>query len=172
MARVQVAGSGTPTGATSEFFLNLPELKNANAKYPPAEGPLAAVTPGNAGGLMLMLAEFGTLSLKQVLAPAMQMADGYPVEEEFVRKIEKEKEKLKKWPYSKRVFFPHLGDVEVPLDEDNAAAHHTHVWTQQNTNTVTERSQNLCRRLNATLVVDSAHSISRCLEPFISVISV
>ena len=36
---------------------------------------------------MLMLAEFGTLSLKEVLAPAMQMADGYPVEEEFVRKI-------------------------------------------------------------------------------------
>jgi gamma-glutamyltranspeptidase/glutathione hydrolase len=107
---VGINGLGVaPTGATPEYFLKLPELKKINAKYPPAEGPLAAVTPGNPGGLMLMLAEFGTLSLKEVLAPAVQMADGYPVEEEFVRKIEREKEKLKQWPYSKRVFFPHPG---------------------------------------------------------------
>ena len=97
-----------PTGATPEFFMA--KVKAGQPKYPPADGPLAAVTPGNPGGLMLMLAEFGTLSLKEVLAPAMQMADGYPVEEEFVRKIEREKEKLKQWPYSKRLFFPHLGD--------------------------------------------------------------
>ena len=108
---VGINGLGVaPTGATPEYFLKLPELKKINAKYPPAEGPLAAVTPGNPGGLMLMLAEFGTLSLKEVLAPAVQMADGYPVEEEFVRKIEREKEKLKQWPYSKRVFFPHPGE--------------------------------------------------------------
>ena len=99
-----------PTGATPEYFLNLPEVKSGGPKYPPAEGPLAAVTPGNPGGLIVMLAEFGTLSLKDVLAPAMQMADGYPVEEEFVRKIEREKEKLKQWPYSKRLFFPHPGE--------------------------------------------------------------
>jgi gamma-glutamyltranspeptidase/glutathione hydrolase len=97
-----------PTGATPEFFLA--KVKANEPKYPPADGPLAAVTPGTPGGLMLMLAEFGTLSLKDVLAPAMQMADGYPVEEEFVRTIEREKEKLKQWPYSKRLFFPHLGE--------------------------------------------------------------
>jgi gamma-glutamyltranspeptidase / glutathione hydrolase len=104
-----------PTGATPEFFLNLPEAKKSKAKYAPADGPLAAITPGNPGGLMVMLAEYGTLSLKEVLAPAMQMAAGYPVEAEFVRKIEKEKEKLKKWPYSKRLFFPQAGkDDEAP----------------------------------------------------------
>ena len=31
--------------------------------YPPEYGPLAAVTPGTPGGLMVMLAEYGTLSL-------------------------------------------------------------------------------------------------------------
>ena len=31
--------------------------------YPPEYGPLAAVTPGTPGGLMTMLAEYGTLSL-------------------------------------------------------------------------------------------------------------
>jgi len=99
-----------PTGATPEFFLNLPEVKTNTAKYPPAEGPLAAVTPGNPGGLMVMLAEFGTLSLKDVLAPAMQLADGYPVEQEFTRKVATHKEKLKQWPYSKQVFLVHGED--------------------------------------------------------------
>ena len=99
-----------PTGATPEFFRHLSKDKTNQINYPPAEGPLAAVTPGNPGGLMVMLAEFGTLSLKEVLTPAMHMADGYPVEEEFVRKIEREKEKLKQWPYSRRLFFPHLGE--------------------------------------------------------------
>ena len=99
-----------PTGANPEFFLNLPQVKTNTAKYPPADGPLAAVTPGNPGGLMVMLAEFGTLSLKDVLAPAMQLADGYAVEQEFVNKVEREKEKLRQWPYSKALFFPRLGE--------------------------------------------------------------
>jgi gamma-glutamyltranspeptidase / glutathione hydrolase len=99
-----------PSGATPDFFFNLPEVKTNTAKYPPAEGPLAAVTPGNPGGLMMMLAEFGTLSLKDVLAPAMQLADGYPVEQEFVRKVATHREKMKKWPYSAATFFPHAGE--------------------------------------------------------------
>lgn len=62
-----------PTGATPEFF------KSKEMKHPPAYGPLAAVTPGTPGGLMTMLAEFGTMSLAQVLAPAIEMAEGGPV---------------------------------------------------------------------------------------------
>jgi len=90
-----------PTGATPEFF------RTKKLKYPPSEGPLAAVTPGNPGGLMVMLAEYGSLSLKEVLAPAIQMAGGYPIEAELVQKIIRYKNKLEQWPYSKRVFFPH-----------------------------------------------------------------
>jgi gamma-glutamyltranspeptidase/glutathione hydrolase len=102
-----------PTGATPEFFLNLPTVKTNRAKYPPADGPLAAVTPGNPGGLMVMLAEFGKLSLKEVLAPAMAMADGYAIEEDLVRKIEREKAKLLQWPYSRKVFFPRTGEQQA-----------------------------------------------------------
>ncbi len=112
-----------PTGATPEFFLNLPQVKTNTAKYPPADGPLAAVTPGNPGGLMVMLAEFGTLSLKEVLAPAMQLADGYPVEQEFVNKLEREKAKLQQWPYSKANFFPHVG-------QENEAPRAGEIWRQ------------------------------------------
>lgn len=115
---VGINGVGVaPTGATAEFF------KEKEMKYPPSEGPLAAVTPGNPGGLMVMLAEFGTLSLKDVLEPAMQMADGYPIEDELVRKIEKDKAKLKQWPYSKKVFLPHLG-------EDHEAPRAGEIWRQ------------------------------------------
>ncbi len=98
-----------PTGATPEFF------KQKNLRFPPAEGPLAAVTPGNPGALMVMLAEFGTLSLKQVLAPAIEMAgEGYPIEAELVRSIRIYRGKLRQWPYSRKVFFPHPGNPEEP----------------------------------------------------------
>lgn len=93
-----------PTGATAKFFLE------KELKYPPGEGPLAAVTPGTPGGLLVMLAEFGRLSLREVLEPAMQMAEGYPIEKSQADNMERNKEKLKKWPYSKRVFLPHLGE--------------------------------------------------------------
>lgn len=98
-----------PTGATPEFFLE------KDLKYPPSYGPLAAVTPGTPGGLMVMLAEFGSLSLKEVLEPAMQMAEGYPIEAQAADSIERTKRRIKEWPYSKEVFLPHLGeDREAP----------------------------------------------------------
>src|ERR1700680_2838710 len=75
-----------PTGATPEDFHKL------GMKYPPEYGPLAAVTPGTPGGLMTMRAEYGTLSLGQVLAPAIEMADGYPMEAELINTIEHYKE--------------------------------------------------------------------------------
>src|SRR3984893_8664092 len=92
-----------PTGATPEYFHKL------GMNYPPEFGPLAAVTPGTPGGLMTMLAEYGTLSLGQVLAPAIEMADGYPMEAELVNTIEHYKEKIKQWPHSRRVLLVHPG---------------------------------------------------------------
>src|SRR6059058_4520717 len=59
-----------PTGATAAFY------KSKGMKYPPEYGPLAAVTPGTPGGIIVMLAEYGRLSLKDVLAPSIQLADG------------------------------------------------------------------------------------------------
>ena len=62
-----------PTGATAAYY------KSKGYRYPPEYGPLAAVTPGTPGGLMTILAEYGTMSLAQILAPAIQIADGYPI---------------------------------------------------------------------------------------------
>ncbi len=92
-----------PTGATPEYFHKL------GMRYPPEYGPLAAVTPGTPGGLMTMLAEYGTMSLAQVLEPAIEMADGFPIDAALVNTIEHYKDLLKQWPDSKRVMLPHLG---------------------------------------------------------------
>lgn len=98
-----------PSGATPEFF------KEKGMNYPPQYGPLAAVTPGTPGGICYMLAEFGTMSLKEVLAPAMQLAEGYPMEAQTANSIERSKERIKEWPYSRAVFLTHPGqEREAP----------------------------------------------------------
>jgi gamma-glutamyltranspeptidase/glutathione hydrolase len=98
-----------PSGATPEFF------NDKGMPFPPAYGPLAAVTPGTPGGLLTMLAEFGTLSLKEVLKPSMQLADGYSIDGGTANSIKREKERIKKWPYSRNVFITHPGEeVETP----------------------------------------------------------
>lgn len=93
-----------PTGETVEFF------KSKGYQFPPEFGPLAATTPGTVGGLCYMLSEYGTMSLKEVLAPCMQLAAGYPIDAQTANSIEKNKDKLKQWPYSKAVMLPHLGE--------------------------------------------------------------
>lgn len=93
-----------PTGATPEFF------KGKGYNFPPEYGPLAATTPGTPGGLLYMLANYGTMTLAEVLAPAMQLAAGYPIDAQTANSIERGKAHIKEWPYSKKVFLPHLGE--------------------------------------------------------------
>jgi gamma-glutamyltranspeptidase/glutathione hydrolase len=93
-----------PTGATAEFY------RSQGMHYPPEYGPLAAVTPGTPGGLMVMLAEYGRLSLRDVLEPAIRMADGYAIEEETANSIERNKRWLKQWRYARVAMLPHIGE--------------------------------------------------------------
>jgi gamma-glutamyltranspeptidase / glutathione hydrolase len=98
-----------PTGATPEFF------RGKNMPYPPEYGPLAAVTPGTPGGLLTMLAEYGKLSLADVLGPAIQMAEGFPIEAQLADRIEAEKVRIREWPASRATLLPHLGEArEAP----------------------------------------------------------
>ena len=99
-----------PTGATAEFF------KSKGYNFPPEYGPLAATTPGTPGGICYMLSEYGTMSLKEVLAPAMELAAGYPIDAQTANSMERGKARIKEWPYSKAVFLPHLGEKrEAPV---------------------------------------------------------
>lgn len=92
-----------PTGATAAFY------KSKGMRHPPEYGPLAAITPGTPGGLLTMLAEYGKLSLADILAPAIQMADGYPIEAQTANTMERDKAHIKKWKYSSTLFLTHPG---------------------------------------------------------------
>lgn len=100
-----------PTGATAEYF------RSRGMQFPPEYGPLAAVTPGTPGALMVMLAEYGTMSLAQVLAPALQMAEqGYPIEAQLANSINSQARRIREWKYSRPVFLPHTGqEREAPV---------------------------------------------------------
>ncbi len=93
-----------PGAATVAYY------KSKGYYFPPEYGPLAAVTPGTPGGLCYMLAEYGTMSLKQVLAPAMEMAAGYPIDAQVSNNIQKGVSSIKQWPYSSKVFLTHPGE--------------------------------------------------------------
>jgi gamma-glutamyltranspeptidase/glutathione hydrolase len=108
-----------PTGATVEFF------EKQGRRYPPEFGPLAAVTPGTPGGLMTMLAEYGRLSLADVLAPAMEMAAGYPIEASQANNMERRRKIIEQWPASRKVFLPHLDD-----GDGRAAPHPGEIFRQ------------------------------------------
>ena len=98
-----------PSGATPAHY------RAQGMRYPPEYGPLAAITPGTPGGLMVMLAEYGTLSLREVLEPAIQLADGYPIEEETANSIQRNAASLKQWRYTAAVMLPHAGSArEAP----------------------------------------------------------
>ncbi len=109
-----------PTGATPAYF------KDRGMLYPPEYGPLAAVTPGTPGGLMVMLAEFGSLSLAEVLAPAMEMANGYPIEKSQADNIENRREIIAQWPDSRRILLPHLSSDSA----QRAAPHPGEIFRQ------------------------------------------
>jgi gamma-glutamyltranspeptidase/glutathione hydrolase len=120
---VAINGLGVaPSGATPEFFLS------KKMAFPPNEGPLAAVTPGTPGGLMTMLAEFGTMSLRQVLAPALEMAkNGYPVEAQAANAWEGSKKTLAQWAYSRKTFLTHY---DAGDEKKRWAPEPGEIWTQ------------------------------------------
>jgi gamma-glutamyltranspeptidase/glutathione hydrolase len=108
-----------PSGATSGYF------REQGLDYPPSSGVDAMVTPGTPGGLMTMVAEWGRLSLADVLAPAIEMAEGYPMEADAARRIRGSADEMKEWPYTAAVFFPDGGDGpetgEILVQSDLAA---------------------------------------------------
>ncbi|MDZ7789275.1 MAG: gamma-glutamyltransferase [Xanthomonadales bacterium] len=120
---IGVNGVGVaPTGATPEFF------REQGMLYPPEYGPLAATTPGTPGSLMTMVAEYGKLSLAEVLAPAIEMAEGYPIEAAQADNMERRREVLERWPSSIDVFLPHY-DPDNP--DQRAAPRAGEVFVQE-----------------------------------------
>ncbi len=129
---VVINGQGTaPLLATREFFLQRAE-RGATRDVPtigentavgkiPSTGPLAATVPGVLDAAIVALDRYGTKSLAEVMQPAIELADGFPIDELRVHYIEQRREILSQWPTSVRVFLPggkvpRVGDVFVQSD--------------------------------------------------------
>ena len=111
-----IAGVGTmPKLATADFFRNHkvtpdemtdPPEANGLRSWVPVTGILPALTPGMVEAVLVALREFGTKSFSETVEPAIELADGFPLDEMRSMSIERSAPYLAKWPDSKRVFLP------------------------------------------------------------------
>jgi gamma-glutamyltranspeptidase / glutathione hydrolase len=94
-----INGTGyAPQTATIEFY-------NSKGGIPD-EGPLSIAVPGAVGGAAYAVKTYGTRPLADVLAPAIEIADGgFPVSEALASTIESAKAKLAKYPSSTKIYF-------------------------------------------------------------------
>ena len=70
-------------------------------------GITAGIVPGNFGGYVTALERFGTMSLAEVFASAIDYADhGYPIDPSLVTAIARAKQNLEKVPTTAKVFLP------------------------------------------------------------------
>jgi gamma-glutamyltranspeptidase/glutathione hydrolase len=97
-----LCGQGVaPAAATIEHFREL------GHHLIPGTGVLAACVPGAFGGWLLLLREFGTWSLEDVLAFAIDYADnGFPVVGGMHLSIERQADLLAGWPASRDLYLP------------------------------------------------------------------
>ena len=110
-----IAGVGTmPKLATAEFFRTR-ELQpgEVQEKDPgglrgiiPVAGLMPALVPGMVDAGLLALREFGTKSFGEIVTPAIELADGFPIDELRVISITNSVKYLEAWPDSKRTFLP------------------------------------------------------------------
>jgi gamma-glutamyltranspeptidase / glutathione hydrolase len=111
-----IAGIGTmPKLATADFFRNRPIGKDEMENEPepnglshwlPVVGIMPALVPGIVEGSLVALREFGTKSFSDVIQPAIDLADGFPLDEMRANSIARSAPYLSRWPASKKVFLP------------------------------------------------------------------
>jgi len=145
-----IEGMGTaPAKATREFFVNraqqrgavttatapdssatlragngnqdMPTMAGARSGMIPSTGPLAATVPAVLDACVTALDQFGTRTLAEVMQPAIELADGFPIDELRVQYITTRAPIFSQWPDAKRVFLPNgavpkVGDVFVQAD--------------------------------------------------------
>ncbi|MEK6410052.1 MAG: gamma-glutamyltransferase family protein [Acidobacteriota bacterium] len=104
-----INGQGiAPQLATRQFFLDQAK-KGEQQKGPPfipSSGILPATVPGVLDAVVTALDRFGTKSLAQVMQPAIELADGVPIDELRASYIERTRKVYEPWPTSAKVFLP------------------------------------------------------------------
>ncbi len=112
-----IAGVGTmPKLATADFFRNhklAPGEAEMMEREPgglkgiiPVAGILPALVPGMVDAGLVALRDYGTKSFQEVIAPAIEDADGYAIDEMRAATIANSRRFFELWPSSKAHFMP------------------------------------------------------------------
>ncbi len=94
-----------PLAATADMYLD----KNGNyIKNSSVNGPLAAAIPGTVAALEHLSNNYGKLSLKQCLQPAINLArNGFKVSQHYQQMVKFRLDVLRKYPASSKIFLNH-----------------------------------------------------------------
>jgi len=94
-----INGQGSaPRAATPALFAGRDSI--------PGNGPLGATVPAAVDAVSVALARFGTKSLSDVLAPAIQLADGFPMYEFLHHYLETERAACEPYAWTMRTYYP------------------------------------------------------------------
>ena len=114
---VAINGDGiAPELATAEFYEHLrrddprivvsPTVSGGAGGVIPSFGPLSAIVPSAMDSLLLALEKYGTLSLAEVIQPAIEIAQGFPVYAGLESALERGEPVARKWPNTAKVYYP------------------------------------------------------------------
>jgi gamma-glutamyltranspeptidase/glutathione hydrolase len=126
---ITINGQGqAPELATREFFENRKPTSGddagrggSNPPPIPSTGPFAATVPGVLDAMIVALRHYGTMKLADVMQPAIELADAFPIDELRVNYIRNTRRVYEQWPASRAVFLPDgqepkVGDIFVQKD--------------------------------------------------------
>ena len=100
-----------PAAVNSKDYLNADGSPNRDAAL---KGPLSAGIPGEPAGLVLISKNYGKLSLRDALAPAIRIArDGFKPDPRLRGAIAEEQKDLQRWPASAAKY---LVDGKAPVE--------------------------------------------------------
>ena len=95
-----------PASATRDMYLN---ASGNVVRGKSTQSPDAVGVPGSVAGLTQALAQHGTMSLAQVMAPAIRLAqDGYRVSPYLAEQFALQRTHLGRWPGTRAVFFKRI----------------------------------------------------------------
>jgi gamma-glutamyltranspeptidase / glutathione hydrolase len=174
-----LCGQGVaPAAATIERFREL------GHELVPGVGVLAACVPGAFGGWLLLLREFGTWRLADVLEFAIGNAEhGFPVVARMREIIERDAELLERWPGSRELYLPpsEVGTlVRNPtlaatyrrlVDESRGGSREDEIERARTTfyeGFVAEEIDRFCRAEGGLLTADDMAAWRATLEPVVT----
>ena len=110
-----------PDSARAQRTVEMATMAGAKSGLIPSTGPLAATVPAVLDACVTSLDQFGTKSLAEVMQPAIELADGFPIDELRVQYIKTCAPIFSQWPDAKRIFLPNgavpkVGDIFVQAD--------------------------------------------------------